>query len=56
MWMINDFPAYSIMSDWNTSGYLAYPSYAKNTYLDGCINQRKYAIWDMNCSVRILGG
>ena len=31
MWMINDFPAYSIISGWSTSGYLACPSCAENT-------------------------
>src|SRR3954469_10163029 len=31
MWTINDFPAYSIMSGWSTSGILACPSCAENT-------------------------
>ena len=31
MWTINDFPAYSIMSGWSTSGILAFPSCAENT-------------------------
>ena len=31
MCTINDFPIYSIMSGWSTSGYLACPSCAENT-------------------------
>ena len=31
MWTINDFPAYSIMSGWSTSGILACPNCAENT-------------------------
>jgi len=31
MWMINDFPAYSIMSAWNTPGYLTCPNCVENT-------------------------
>ena len=41
MWMINDFPAYSIMSGWSTSGYLAYPSCADNTVSEYLYKSKK---------------
>ena len=41
MWTINDFPAYSILSGWSTSGYLACPTCADNTVSEYLYKSKK---------------
>jgi len=41
MWMINDFSAFSIMSGWSTSGYLACPSCAENIVSEWLYKSKK---------------
>jgi len=48
MWMINDFSAYSIMSGWSTSSFLACPTCAKNTVSEWLYKSKKnmlYGAW-----------
>ena len=41
MWMINDFPAYLIMSSWSMSGCFACPSCAENIVLEWLYKSKK---------------
>ena len=49
MWTINDFPAYSILSGWSTSGYLACPSYADNTVSEYLYKSKKLCYMGHEC-------